>query len=425
MRIISIFGRDFRLRDNPLFDGWREQEIIPLFLIDKFNQTEHGDNLKTLFFEYLKDFSKNINSLGSHLYIASLENFQEFLIKSRANVVRYSFDGEANTQNRGAYIEEICKKNNIKFIPLWNFMIKPARENFRYRFTDFYKRIFLPSIKTQNLKELDTPLTLKTPKIDYKDEKIPEYNKKDYILKLWFKDEETAIRSFKNFLSNKLSDYHINKDFPAYNGTSRLSPYLRCGIISLKTAYLMAKDFPNSECLIREIAWAEYYRIWLTNFPHVTNQEFRQNWIGFPWKKESELFEKWKRGETGFDIVDAGMHQLHKEGWMHNRVRMIVASFLTKNLLTDWRLGERFFYENLVDADIASNVGNWQWVAGCGLDAAPYFRIFNPELQAKKFDPEGIYISRYLTEKHPKIVDLQGSRIKFSITVREYQSTQR
>lgn len=423
MRIISIIGRDLRLWDNPLFDGWDDYEIIPVFLIDEFNQSEHGDNLKTLFFEYLKELQQKIKLLKSHLYIIRLRDFEEFLIKSKSDVVRYTLDGEPNTYKRGKFIESICLKNNVKFITLWNFLIKPEGGNFRFRFTDFYKRVFLPKMKSQEITILKPPKALMTPNIKHKDCDIPKYNKKVNILKLWFRDENDVIKIFKRFLTKNMSNYHIDRDFPSKNSTSKLSPYLRHGVISLKLVYLMANEHPNSDPFLKEIAWGEYFRIWLHNFPHVVNKEFRQKWVGFPWIRESPLLEKWQKGETGFDIVDAGMRQLQQEGWMHNRARMITASFLTKNLLLDWRLGERFFYENLIDADLSSNVGNWQWVAGCGLDAVPHFRLFNPEIQLNKFDPERIYVSKYLNQRHPKIINLYQSRLKFLNIARQYQNT--
>ncbi|MFQ3573326.1 MAG: deoxyribodipyrimidine photo-lyase [Thermodesulfovibrionales bacterium] len=425
MRIISIFGRDFRLRDNPLFEGWQEHEIIPVFVVDKFNQNEHGDNLKTIFFAYLLDFAQKMKTLKSHLYIVRLEDIEDFIIRSRADYVRYAFDGEPNTHKRGNLIESICQKNKVRFISLWNFLIKPNERNFRLRFTDFYNKVFLPSLLSQDIQIVTTPTRLNTPRLIHKDEEIPSYNKQQNILNLWFKDEKEVIKSFEKFLSTGISLYQSNRDIPSVNGTSRLSTYLRHGIISPRTVYLMAKDHPDAGHFIRQIAWSEFYRLWIYNFPEVIDQEFNKGWIGFPWERESPLFDKWKEAETGFDIVDAGMLQLKEEGWIHNRVRMVVASFLTKNLLIDWRLGERFFYKNLVDGDLALNVGNWQWVAGCGLDSVPYTRIFNPDIQTKKFDPNGVYISKYLKERHPKIVDLYHSRYRFLKIVKTYQMNNR
>ncbi len=420
-RIISVIGRDFRLNDNPFFEGWKEHEIIPVFILDPFNQEEHGSNLKSLFFEYVLDFKRKLEEKNSHLYIVKLDDFESFLLKSKADAVRYSFDGEPNTLKRGHLIENICKRNFVKFISLWNFLIKPEKGSFRHRFNDFYTRVFKPSMESDRIKTIDPPIFLKTPKIEHQDEPLPSYNKRQNIIKLWFKDEKSVLMSFSDFLKKNLSSYHINRDLPAVDGTSKLSPYLRIGVVSIRQIYKMVKEHPQSEPFLRELAWAEFFRVWLSLHPFVIEREFRKEWIDFPWERNLELFEKWKKGETGFDLVDAGMTQLMQEGWIHNRVRMVVASFLTKNLLLDWRLGERFFYENLVDADLAANVGNWQWIAGCGLDAAPYFRIFNPELQLKKFDPKGNYVSKYVNEKHAKIVELERSRLNFLRIAKEFR----
>ncbi|MCX8028091.1 MAG: deoxyribodipyrimidine photo-lyase [Thermodesulfovibrionales bacterium] len=272
MRIISIFSRDFRLKDNPLFDDWHDSEIIPVFLIDSFNQKEHGNNLKTLFFEYVKDLQKRLNAINSHLYIVQFDDFESFLVKSHADVVRYTFDGEPNTQKRGNIIEKVCIKSGVRFQPLWNFLIKPHRENFRERFTDFYKSVFIPHTQSEGLTILKPPQMLKTPQLSHKDSDIPSYNKQDHILKRWYKDEEDVLDSFRRFLTDKLSEYQAKRDFPSKDATSTLSPYIRCGVISPKTVYLMSKEHPNAEVFIREVAWAEYFRIWLYNFPFVIDE---------------------------------------------------------------------------------------------------------------------------------------------------------
>lgn len=412
MRIISIFSRDFRLTDNSLFDGCRENEIIPLFLFDDFNQKEHGSNLKSLFFSYVKAFSKALKKLQSKLYVTDLEDFDSFLDIAKPDIVRLCFDSEPYTLKRLNDLKAKCEKRDIKFHIINQFLIPSGRETFRKTFTHFYKKVFIPYL-SQNIPQLSAkPEYLITPHIIYKCKALPIIEDSK-IVNLWYKDEKDVLNDYKTFLTDKLSNYGLNRDFPSIDATSKLSVYFRMGSISHRYAYLQALKHPNSEKFISEIAWSEYYRIWLYLHPDVTNLEYRENWREFPWRYSLELFEKWKNGETGFELVDAGMNQLKKEGWMHNRVRMITASFLVKNLMIDWRWGEQYFYKNLVDADMAQNVGNWQWVTGCGLDAAPYFRIFNPSLQLEKFDPERKYVSKYATNKHPQIIDFQGSKRDF------------
>ena len=180
------------------------------------------------------------------------------------------------------------------------------------------------------------------------------------------------------------------------NGTSRLSVHLRFGTISIRELVRQAKDL--SDTFLNELIWREFYQVILWHFPHVVGKAFKPGYDNISWRNNSNDFEAWCNGKTGYPIVDAGMRELNETGYMHNRVRMIVASFLTKHLLIDWRWGEAYFAKKLLDYELASNNGGWQWAAGSGCDAAPYFRIFNPTLQSKKFDPEMKYIRKWVPE---------------------------
>ncbi|HEY8961714.1 MAG TPA: deoxyribodipyrimidine photo-lyase, partial [Luteolibacter sp.] len=220
----------------------------------------------------------------------------------------------------------------------------------------------------------------------------------------------------KRAIETKLRSYADQRDFPAEDGTSRLSQDLRFGLLSIRTVYAKALEAmkvatpagrKGIETFIKELAWREFYFAILHHFPNVLEEEFNPEWRGLPWDEPGETFEAWKEGRTGFPIVDAGMRELLATGFMHNRVRMIVAMFLTKDLHLDWRLGESFFLQHLVDGEIASNNGGWQWSAGTGADAAPYFRIQNPWTQAKRYDPEGAYIRRWV----PELVKVPAARL--------------
>jgi deoxyribodipyrimidine photo-lyase len=211
----------------------------------------------------------------------------------------------------------------------------------------------------------------------------------------------TAVQAF----ANKLSKYSDDRDFPERNGTSRLSVYLKNGTITIRQIIAILgigntefKDKSGQSTWLRELAWREFYYHILWHRPDVEHQAFLQKYQNLNWQNNIELFEHWKAGTTGFPIVDAAMRELKATGFMHNRCRMIVASFLTKDLLIDWRWGERFFMQKLFDGDLAPNNGGWQWAASTGCDPQPYFRIFNPALQSRKFDPDGRYISRYVPE---------------------------
>lgn len=203
------------------------------------------------------------------------------------------------------------------------------------------------------------------------------------------------------FVEKTLNGYKDSRDFVADRGTSKLSPFLRFGMISARECARLAAERPGagSDCWMNELIWREFYAMILANFPDVVAWEFQEQYRGtLEWSDNAEHMEAWKRGQTGYPIVDAAMRQLVQTGWMHNRARMIVASFFTKDIHADWRVGEEFFAQHLMDYDLASNNGGWQWAASTGTDAQPYFRIFNPVLQSKRFDQKGEYIRRYVPE---------------------------
>ncbi len=193
-----------------------------------------------------------------------------------------------------------------------------------------------------------------------------------------------------------ISNYAERRDYPAVKGTSRLSVHLRFGTISIRK--LMNVAIAHSETWMNELIWREFYQMILWHFPHSVEKSFKSKYDYIEWRHDEKDFDKWCKGETGYPLVDAGMRELNTTGFMHNRVRMVVASFLCKHLLLPWKWGERYFAAKLLDFDLASNVGGWQWAAGTGCDAAPYFRVFNPELQWKKFDPDNIYVNRWVPE---------------------------
>ncbi len=413
MRIISLFTKDFRLLDNWLLEGWQNHEIIPLYLYDDLFLKDHGDNFKSLFSYYVKEFADILKNLGSKLYFTTLRDFNKFLDITKPDLLRHSLNCEPYLLQKRKFIEHECQKRGIKVESSSQFLIPPTKKNFKKRFTAFYKNIFKPFL-LQNPPIVDTikPKYLLTPKIQYPVEPFSS-PQNPYIIKLWYKSEEEVQQMFKNFLTERLHKYATERDYPALDTTSKLSIYIRLGIISLRYIYSKLLEYRENDKFLQELAWSEFFRVWICLNQKAITSEYKSNWKGFPWRRDSKLFEKWKVGETGFRLIDAGMRQLNLEGWIHNRVRMVSASFLTKNLMVDWRLGERYFFENLLDADIAQNVGNWQWVAGCGLDSAPYFRVFNPDLQLQKYDPDKFYVSRYTSENLERIVDFQKSKIEF------------
>lgn len=232
---------------------------------------------------------------------------------------------------------------------------------------------------------------------------------------LWTPGEEGASKRLASFLGESLQDYTHSRDFPARNATSRLSPHLHFGEISPRTLWhatrTLVEQHPRlqkaADKFLSELGWREFSAHLLFHYPALVDSPFHTSFRHFPWGKTQQQLDAWQQGCTGYPIVDAGMRELWQTGYMHNRVRMVVASFLTKHLLTHWQQGERWFHDTLVDADMANNLCSWQWVAGCGADAAPYFRIFNPVLQGRKFDPEGYYVRRWV----PELAGLPGRHL--------------
>jgi len=228
------------------------------------------------------------------------------------------------------------------------------------------------------------------------------------IQKKWPAGEKEAKKRLNTFIKNRIKTYHIDRDYPSIQGTSELSPYLALGIISPRTCLKAALKANNNQIIkgekgiliwVSELIWRDFYKHIIVGFPRLNRHEpFKQYTKKIKWKNNKALLKKWREGKTGFPIVDAAMRQLNHTGWMHNRLRMIVASFLAKLLLIDWREGEAYFAKQLIDYDFAANNGGWQWSASTGADAMPYFRLFNPELQSKKFDPKGKFIKQYCPE---------------------------
>jgi deoxyribodipyrimidine photo-lyase len=223
---------------------------------------------------------------------------------------------------------------------------------------------------------------------------------------MWTPGEAAAQKRIDLLLKGAVAGYSTDRDRPDREGTSRLSPHLRFGEISPRQVWYAARfaaaEHPHHASdinkFLSEVGWREFCRHLLFDVPDLATRNLQASFDEFPWRQDADALRAWQRGRTGYPIIDAGMRELWHTGTMHNRVRMVVASFLVKHLLIDWREGERWFWDTLVDADAGSNPANWQWVAGCGADAAPYFRVFNPILQGEKFDPDGVYVRRWVPE---------------------------
>ncbi len=437
MRILAIVRRELRLEDNPLWQGACEHEIVPLFVLDEFNQHEHGDNLKALFFSALNELRKKISSLGGHLYCIRTEQQEAFFATVKPDVVRFCEDHEPHSGERDEKLMRLLDRIGVRYEILRDSTLTPMPETPFATFTQFYKRHFLPSLQREGLTSYSTPNRFNTPRVAFEETALPKVQSK--AAQKWCVSEEEVLQRWRHYVQHYLPNYEHTRNFLTENSSSQMSPYIRCGLISLRR--LCRDALKVSEAFVRELAWHDFYDHLLHHFPETAAQEWKAEWRGFEWRQDERDFERWCNGQTGFPLIDAAMRQLKQEGWIPNRTRMVVASFLTKHLRIDWRWGERYFYRNLVDADLAQNVGNWQWVAGCGADAAPYFRIFNPILQARKFDPQGEYIRKFLPELRsvptealfdltklhdhapdypPPMVDLEVAREEFQARVRRH-----
>jgi len=414
---IIWFRNDLRLSDNKAFENAHKNkhEILFLYILDKTDPI--GSASKWFLHNAIKSLQSDIKlNFKTNLIIKS-GNSQEILEslakKYKINSISWNKVFEPNALSADITISKALKDLNIETQSFNSSLlfdpetIKNLSGSYFKVFTPFWKKCLT---KLNNLSSpCQIPESINAIKLDKNEEfdldklellpKNPDWAKSwNNIYKI---SEENAHLVAQDFMENKMLNYKIGRDFPASNNTSSLSPYLHFGLISPKQLYFKSIthcDNAGLACFLSEIGWREFSYHLLYHFPQLPTQSFKPKFNNFTWENDPDLFHKWKKGMTGFPLIDAGMRQLYQTGWMHNRVRMVVASFLTKNLLIDWRWGQEWFWDCLVDADLAANSASWQWVAGSGADAAPYFRIFNPITQSQKFDPTGEYIRKWVPE---------------------------
>lgn len=398
---IFWFRRDLRIEDNHgLYRALLSaNNVLPIFIFDTeiLDKLENKQDRRVDFIHReVEKLKSKFEKSGSSLFVfygKPIDAFKNILEKHSIEKVFTNHDYEPYGINRDKINEDFLESKNIKF--------------------ESYKDIVYFE-KGEILKDDNTPYTVYTPYskkwqakfINTKLEFYPSEKFLDKLLKttplpfpkiedIGFQKTQTDFPA-KEINESIIRNYSETRDFPAINGTSKLSLHLRFGTVSIRKLIDFASK--NSEKWFNELIWREFYQMILFHFPNVINSAFKKEYNNIEWENDEEHFQKWCEGKTGYPIVDAGMRELNETGYMHNRVRMIVSSFLTKDLLIDWRWGEAYFAEKLLDFELASNNGGWQWAAGCGVDAAPYFRVFNPTIQALKFDPKFEYIKKWVPE---------------------------
>lgn len=393
--------RDLRLFDNTaLYHALRSG--LPVQLIFIFDPeilntlTDKQDRRVAFIHRELKKINSELAKYGASLLVLHdlpKRAIQKLISEKSVKKFYTNHDYEPYARRRDKEVKDLLESSGVEF----------------YSYKD--QVIFE---KGEILKPDGTPYTVFTPyskrwKEKLHQHRVPEFPSEDFLSHL-LKREKQPLPSLAeigfaevdlvipeaNLSKDLIQQYHKDRDLPFKEGTSRVGIHLRFGTVSVR--YLVKQALQQNETWLNELIWREFFMMILYHFPHVEHQNFRRKYDRIQWRNNEEEFKLWCRGETGYPLVDAGMRQLNETGWMHNRVRMVVAGFLCKHLLIDWRWGEAYFAQKLLDYELASNNGNWQWAAGTGCDSAPYFRIFNPESQLKKFDPNLIYVKTWIRD---------------------------
>lgn len=411
---IFWFRRDLRLNDNAgLYYALKDKNpVLCLFIFDRviLDKLEDKDDARVTFiYETIGELDKHLKKHGSSLlikYDAAEKAWDSILKEYNIETAYTNHDYEPYAKTRDDKIEAKLKTHQVKF--------RAYKDQVIFE-------------KNEVVKDDGQPYTVYTPYKNKWYQKLTPFYLKSYptekYLNNLYKHSGLVVPSLKSMGFEKndrpfpgkhyediIKDYADKRDFPAIKGTSHIGLHLRFGTVSIRELAHKANSY-HEKTWLNELIWREFYMMILYHFPHTMDRAFRPEYDRIKWENNEEQFKAWCKGETGYPLIDAGMRELNATGYMHNRVRMVVASFLSKDLLIDWRWGEHYFARKLLDYEMASNVGGWQWAAGSGTDAAPYFRIFNPDSQLKKFDPQLSYIKKWVPEyadfsKYPKpIID--------------------
>tara|TARA_B100000945_G_scaffold310893_2_gene303376 strand:+ start:268 stop:1566 length:1299 start_codon:yes stop_codon:yes gene_type:complete len=419
VKSISIFWfrRDLRIEDNcGLFYALKENKnVLPIFIYDVniLKNFSNDDPRIEFIFNSLKlldnIFKKNQSSI--QIFKGEPEKiFRQLFIDYNINSVFFNRDYEPYAIERDEKIKKLLSSKQISVFDFKDHVVYEKNDVVKadgspYKVYTPYSKLWLSKFFSESLERYKSENYLKN-LLNFKNQNKITFES------LGFKKSRIKISKYKIDL-NLIDNYELTRNFPIFK-TSKIGLYLRFGILSIRDVVRLASKSKNYTFL-KELIWREFFIQILWHFPNTTKQSFKPKYDSIKWLNDSNKFDLWCQGKTGFPLVDAGMIQLNSSGFMHNRVRMLVGSFLCKHLLIDWRWGEAYFAKKLLDYEAASNIGNWQWVAGCGVDAAPYFRIFNPSEQIKKFDKEFKYIKKWIPDYDSKnyikpIVDHKNAR---------------
>ncbi len=419
------YRHSLRLRDHPaLVDAAEHGSVVPVFVWapDEEGPWSPGGAAQWWLHHALQDLDARLRERGSRLIVRTgptAEALRDVAETTGATRVVWNRRYEPPLARRDAEVQKILDEQGIETRVFESQIlhdpeaVETTSGGPYHVYTPFWKKV-----RKENLLRTGPPLD--PPALDAPDawpasdpidalNLLPESRgESDWgggLRDTWTPTIEGAHERLDHAVEHVLGDYEITRDRPDQEGTTRLSPYLHHGHLSPNQVWHRVATWADdtgrhdeAEPFLREIVFREFSYHWLYHYPDTPTETYRDKFRDFPWRDDAEALARWKRGQTGYPIVDAGMRQLYETGWMHNRVRMIVASFLTKDLMLHWRHGAEWFWDTLVDADLADNTFNWQWTAGCGADAQPFFRIFNPVSQSERHDPNGDYIRRYVPE---------------------------
>ena len=400
---ISIFWfrRDFRLEDNTALSAALDGDypVLPIFIFDGSildDLKNSSDPRVTFIHEIILKLNTRLEQKGTGIqtyYGEPVEIWKKIISENDVKAVYANRDYEPYARKRDKAVYMLLKEHNIPFISKKDHVIFEKSEVMKddgtpYKVYTPYSRKWKSLVNTHYPQRHGSALASD----NWLQAKISPVIS---LEKMGFKHSSIRVPS-KDIPEDIIKKYHQTRDIPSIQGTSRLGIHLRFGTISIRQLAEKARDW--NEKYLNELIWRDFYQMILWHFPYVVDENFNRKYDAVQWRNNRKEFELWCEGKTGYPIVDAGMRELNATGYMHNRVRMVVASFLTKHLLIDWRWGEAYFAEKLLDYELASNNGGWQWAAGTGVDAAPYFRIFNPESQTKKFDGKNQYIKKWVPE---------------------------